>query len=84
MPVSVAGAGEDEPFEVRAERVVQRALDGVGAGARRLGHEVAGIVDDVGIVAEAAVHGVGAGAAVEDVGGDVADEVVGRGHCRCR
>ena len=75
--VEVAGAGEDEPLDLGAENVVQRALDGVGAAARQLGHDVAGIVDDVGVVAERRPHGVGADAAVEDVGGIVADQDVG-------
>ena len=38
---------------------------------------VARIVDDIGVVAEAAVHGVGADAAVEHVGADIAGEDVG-------
>ena len=80
----IAGAGEDEPFEVRAESVVQRGLDGVGALAGELDRDVAGIVDDIGVVAEAAGHGVGAGAAVEDIGGTIAGEIVGRDRCRCR
>ena len=42
-----------------------------------LGHHVAGIVDDIGVVAEAAVHRVGAAAAVEAVGARIADEDVG-------
>ena len=36
------------------------------AGRASLDDDVAGIVDDIGVVAEPALHGVGAGAAVED------------------
>ena len=49
----------------------------VGALAGALDHHVAGIVDDIGVVAGAAAHGVGAGAAVERVVAGVAGDHVG-------
>ena len=52
-------------------------LHGVGAFACSLGHDVAGVVDDVGVVARAADHRVGAAAAVERVVAGVAGERVG-------
>ena len=53
------GAGRHGPAHAGAHHV-----DALAAG---FGHRVAGIVDDVGVVAEAADHGVGAGAAVQVV-----------------
>ena len=50
------------------EVVADRAVDRVGAAAGRLEHLVEGVVDDIGVVAAAAVHDVAAGAAVEAVG----------------
>ena len=54
-----------------------RRLHRVGALVGALGHHVAGVVDDVGVVAGAADHGVGAGAAVERVVAGVAGDGVG-------
>ena len=53
------------------------ALDRVGAaGGAALDDDVAGIVDDIGVVAETAVHRVRAAAAIEPVGAAIADEDV--------
>ena len=60
-------AGQRQVLDVGAERVGDGALDRVGAFAGALGDHVAGVVDDVGVVAGAAAHRVGAGAAVEHV-----------------
>ena len=43
---------------------------------RRFGDDVAGVVDDVGVVAGAAGHCVGAGAAVDQVVAGIADKRV--------
>ena len=54
-------------------------VDPVGAaGGAGLDHLVAGIVDDIGVVADAAAHGVGADAAVEDIGAVIAGKDVGK------
>ena len=45
-------------------------------GRGKLDRLVAGIVDDVGVVAGAALHHVRAGAAVEHIGGLVADNTL--------
>ena len=50
--VDVAAAGQGQVLDVGAERVADRRLHRVGALVERLGHHVAGIVDDVGVVAE--------------------------------
>ena len=61
-----------------AKRVVgERRQHRVGAFVGVLRHHVADIVDDVGVVAEAADHRVGADAAVEPVVAAVAGERVG-------
>ena len=49
----------------------------VGALAGIFDHRVAGIVDDVGVVAAAALHGVGAALAFDVVRGDIAGQDVG-------
>ena len=61
----------------QAERVADRALHRVGALAEELVDGVADIVDDIGVVAEAAAQEVGAEAAVEDIVVDIAGEDVG-------
>ena len=75
--VDVAAAGQGQVLDVGAERVADRRLHGVGALADEFRRHVAGIVDDVGVVAGAAHHGVGAGAAIEGVVAAVAGEDVG-------
>ena len=75
--VDRGGAGQGEVLESEAEGVGDRALHRVGALAEELVDGVAGIVDDIGVVAEAAAHEVGAEAAVEDIVADVAGEGVG-------
>src|SRR4051812_27304555 len=54
---------QGQVLDIGAERVAGRRLDGVDALVERLRHHVAGIVDEVGVVAEAADERVGAGAA---------------------
>ena len=70
--VDVAVAGEDEVLERGAELVVDRGVDEVqaaGDGVVRLLGGVVDVVDEVGVVAVAAVHRVRAAPAVEDVVG---------------
>ena len=43
-----------------------------------LDHRVAGIVDEIGVVAGTAGHGVGAGTAVEQIVAGIAEERVGQ------
>ena len=62
------GAGEGQVLDVDAQRVGrERRLHGVGAGVGCLRHDLAGRIDDVGVIAEAADERVLARAAVEDV-----------------
>ena len=63
-------------LRTRRERVVDAGDDRVGALAHGLVHHVAGIVDEVGVVAGAAGHGVGTGAAVQRVVAGAADQRV--------
>ena len=65
--VDVAAASQRQVLDIGAERVADRRLHRVGARVERFRHHVAGVVDDVGVVAGAADHGVGAGPAVERV-----------------
>ena len=76
--VDIAGAGgERQVLDIGAERVADRGDDGVGAGVGGFRDHVAGIVDIVGVVAEAAGHAVGTGATVDDVVAFVAGDGVG-------
>src|SRR5262249_33216466 len=78
--VDGVAAGERQVLEVGVgEDEADRALDRVDAAAGDLDDEIAAVVDDIGVVALAALQRVGAGAAVEDVGAVVADQVVGAG-----
>jgi hypothetical protein len=71
---------EDEPLEAVGEHVGRQArAHRVEAAAERLADEIAGVVDGVGVVAEAPEHVVGAPAPDERVVAVAADEaVVGR------
>ncbi|CAF0856079.1 unnamed protein product [Rotaria sp. Silwood1] len=74
--VDVGGAGEDEVLDIGAQREADAAAHEVRALAHRFGHRVAGVVDEVGVVARAAGHLVGTGAAVDEVGAGVAGDRV--------
>ena len=69
----VAGAvdcrrpGQDQAFDVGSERVGDRAFDPVIAAGRQFDDAVGAVVDDEQVIAEAAVHGVHPGAAVQRV-----------------
>src|SRR6476659_9146480 len=77
--VDVAAAGQGQVLDVGAERVADRRLHGVGAAAHSGGfrHHVAGVVDDIGVVAVATGQGVRAHAAVEGVVAAVAGDDIG-------
>ena len=75
--VDVGAAGQGQVLDIGAERVADRRLYRVGARVERLRDHVAGVIDHVGVVAEAADHGVGADAAVEHVVAAVAGDDVG-------
>ena len=72
----VGGAGEHQVLHVRAQAVAERGAHRVVAGIDAFGHHVAVAVDRVGVVAQAAGHGVGAEAAVQHVVPVVAGEQV--------
>ena len=74
--VDVGAAGQGQVLDVGAERVGDRRLHRVGAFAERLRHHVAGVVDDIGVVADAADQEVGAQAAIERVVASAAGEHV--------
>ncbi len=79
--VDVGSAGKDEVFQVGTQGEGDRRTDDVdlaGQGAG-LDHDIADVVDDVGVVASAADHDVGAGTAVEDVVTRVAGDAVVQG-----
>ena len=75
--VDAAGAGQRQVLDVGAEAVADRALHRVGALAGGLRDHVAGGVDHIDVVADAADHGVVAGTAVEHVVAGVAGQRVG-------
>ena len=72
----VRRAGEDEVLEVGAEHVGDGARDCVGAAAGKLGDDIARVIDHIVIVARAARHLIGAGAAVDEVRGGIAEDDV--------
>src|SRR5262249_34161921 len=74
--VDVGAAGQGQALDIGAQRVAYGADHLVGAGVGRFHRLVAGIVDEIDVVAGAAVHGVRAQSAVQRVragaaGGDV-------------
>ena len=70
-------AGEGQVLDVVAQGVIEGTDHRIGAFASSLDHAVAGIIQDVGVVAAAARHHVSTGATVEGVAAAVAgDEVV--------
>jgi hypothetical protein len=78
--VDIAAAGQRQVLDIGAQCVGHRRLHGVGgAFVERLRHRIAHVVDDVGVVAGAAVHGIGARAAVERVVAAAADQRVAAG-----
>ena len=76
--LQVGAALQDQVLHVRRQRVVDRGENRVVALGRVLDHHVADIVDDIGVVAGTADHGVGADAAIEDVAAGIAEDGVRR------
>jgi hypothetical protein len=73
------GVSERQVLDIGAERVADRRLHRVGARIERFRHHVADVVDDVGVVADAADHRVGTHAAAEGIVAGAAGERVGAG-----
>ena len=65
--VEIAAAGQRQVLHPAGQRVVDGGQHRVGALVAQFRDHVAGIVDDIGVVAGAADHRVGAGAAVQKV-----------------
>ena len=63
-----AGRDEGEVLEIRAEREGHRGSDQVVPRPHHLDHLVARVVDDVGVVADAAGHGIGPAPPVDRIG----------------
>ena len=61
------GAGEHEVFDVGGERVADGRAHRVGAFTGQLDGLVTGVIDEVEVIADATTQGVGAGAAIEGV-----------------
>src|SRR5439155_24424504 len=70
-----AGAGKSQGVDIGGQDVGDRRLDRVVARARTV-NPIAGIVDDVRVVAATAGHAVGAGSAIEKVGPGASDQRV--------
>ena len=71
-------AGENQVLDVVAQRPIHAGLHRVVAFASAFNNAVAGVVDDVGVVASAASHRVGTDATVEAVASGVASQHVGQ------
>ena len=65
--VGAGAAGQRQLLDIGGERVGDRALHEIDARIARFHHHVAGIVDDIGVVAAAALHVVAEQAAVQDI-----------------
>ena len=76
--LEVGAALQDQRLNVRRQSVVDGGEDRVAALPGILVHHVAGIVDEVGVIAGTAAHGVGAGAAVDEVVAGIAEDRVGQ------
>ena len=74
--VDCRGSGEGQILDIRRERVRGRGQDRVVTVAGELGDGVADVVDDVGVVAAATVHRIGADAAIEAIVAGAAPEIV--------
>ena len=68
--------GEDEVLEVGAKRVHDACGDSVDPALRRLHHHVAQVVDEIDVIARAAVHRVDTGATVQRVIAATRDQCV--------
>ncbi|MNF58618.1 hypothetical protein D3C84_401830 [compost metagenome] len=77
--VDGGGAGQGQVLQLGAEDVAEGRLHGIDAAARRLDHDVGGVVHHVGVVAQPTHQAVDPGAAVEDVVRGVAGDLVGQG-----
>ena len=77
VTLQVGAALQDQGFHIRRERKVDRRKHRVGTLAGVLEHQVASVVDEIDVVADAAVEDVGGAAAVEQVVAAVADDRVG-------
>src|SRR5262249_23228973 len=77
--VGIAGAVEDHRLDVGTDGEINRGLDHVVALIRVLLTHIAGRIDEVDVVAGAALHDVVAAAAVERVVAGIADQGVGVG-----
>ena len=77
--VDVGAAGQGQVLDIGAERVGDRGGNSISARVQRFRRHVAGVVDDVVVVADAADHDVGAAGAVERVVATIAGENVDAG-----
>ncbi len=74
--VEVGRAGECEVFDVVGQGVGNGGLNVISAFIEALGHEVAGVIDDVGVAASVAGHAVRTGATIEAVVASAADQCI--------
>src|SRR6185312_14668528 len=75
-PVDGRSAAEGQLLHVRHQGVADQGHHVVGAGIDRFHHHIGGVVHNIGVVARAAVHAVGAGAAVQPIVADTSDQGV--------
>ena len=76
VALQVGAALQHQGLDVRRQPVVDGCEHRVVALAGILDHDVAGIIDEVGVVTDATAHGVGAAATVDEVVAAVAEDRV--------
>ena len=69
-------SGQGQVLDIGAQRIGDRRLHYVGARACRFGHDIARIVDDIGVVASSTNQCVGTDTAIKDIGATVASQQV--------
>ena len=79
VALQIGAALQHQGFDIGRQHVVHGRKHRVGALAAVLDHDIAGIVDEVGVVAGAAVHGVRPDTAVEEIAAAIAVDRVGQG-----
>ena len=62
-PINGTAAGQREVFEIGGQGIRERCLDPIRAFIRIFSHRIPGIIDDIGVIACAARHGIGPRAA---------------------
>ena len=76
--LQVGSALQHQGLDIRRQPIIDGGENSIVTLAGVLDHRIAGVVDKIGIIAEPAAHGIGAGAAVEEIVAGIAEERVGQ------